>query len=394
MQITRCFRDEDLRADRQPEFTQVDLEMSFIDEEDVAELIEGLFAAVFPLAGIEVERPFPRLTYADAMARYGSDRPDLRFGLEIVDLGAALGESGFRGFQAAVAEGGVIRGFAVPGAAAASRKQVDGWAELARRHGAAGALTLRRRDGEIQFTVKTALTAAELERAAAALELGEGDLALIAGIECFTEQVAPSEWAGEEELSVSRDVVEVELAARRLPALRSLERHFFTSSACGVCGRAALDEMLVAGCEPVAPGPVFARETIRSLPDALRAGQRAFEATGGLHAAALFDAEGRCLAVWEDVGRHNAFDKLVGRALLDGALGPERTLGQHAVLVSGRASFELLQKCVAAGVPMLCAVSAPSSLAVEMARRFHITLVAFLRGDRFNVYSAPERVGL
>jgi len=210
----------------------------------------------------------------------------------------------------------------------------------------------------------------------------------------FDEQVAPSEWAGEEELSVSRDVVEVELAARRLPALRSLERHFFTSSACGVCGRAALDEMLVAGCEPVAPGPVFARETIRSLPDALRAGQRAFEATGGLHAAALFDAEGRCLAVWEDVGRHNAFDKLVGRALLDGALGPERTLGQHAVLVSGRASFELLQKCVAAGVPMLCAVSAPSSLAVEMARRFHITLVAFLRGDRFNVYSAPERVGL
>ena len=179
MQITRCFRDEDLRADRQPEFTQIDLEMSFIDEEDVAELIEGLFAAVFPLAGIEVERPFPRLTYADAMARYGSDRPDLRFGLEIVDL-AELGDSGFRGFRAAVAEGGVIRGFTVPGAAAASRKQVDGWAELARRHGAAGVLTLRRRDGELQFTVKSALDAGELERAAAALELGEGDLALIA----------------------------------------------------------------------------------------------------------------------------------------------------------------------------------------------------------------------
>jgi aspartyl-tRNA synthetase len=179
MQIARCFRDEDLRADRQPEFTQIDLEMSFIDEEDVAELIEGLFAAVFPLAGIEVERPFPRLTYADAMARYGSDRPDLRFGLEIVDL-AELGDSGFRGFRAAVAEGGVIRGFTVPGAAAASRKQVDGWAELARRHGAAGVLTLRRRDGELQFTVKSALDAGELERAAGALELGEGDLALIA----------------------------------------------------------------------------------------------------------------------------------------------------------------------------------------------------------------------
>ncbi len=180
MQITRCFRDEDLRADRQPEFTQIDLEMSFIDEEDIADLIEGLFAAIFPLAGIEIERPFPRLTYADAMARYGTDRPDLRFGSEIIDLGEILGESGFRGFQAAVAEGGVIRGFAVPGAAAASRKQVDGWAELARRHGAAGVLTLRRRDGELQFTVKTALNESELERAAAALELGEGDLALIA----------------------------------------------------------------------------------------------------------------------------------------------------------------------------------------------------------------------
>ena len=178
-QICRCFRDEDLRADRQPEFTQIDLEMSFVDEEAVIALVEGLFARVFPLAGIEIDAPFPRLTYAEAMARYGSDRPDLRFGCEIVELGEILGGSGFRGFKAAVESGGVVRGFRVPGAATASRKQVDGWAELARTHGAAGALTLRRRDGEIQFTVKTALDEGEKTAAADALGLEEGDLALI-----------------------------------------------------------------------------------------------------------------------------------------------------------------------------------------------------------------------
>ncbi|HSF44307.1 MAG TPA: aspartate--tRNA ligase, partial [Thermoanaerobaculia bacterium] len=112
IQIARCFRDEDLRADRQPEFTQVDLEMSFPTEEDVYELIEGLFARIFPLAGIALPSPFPRMTYAEAMARYGSDRPDLRFGLEIQDLSGLLGESGFRGFKETVAGGGVVRGFA------------------------------------------------------------------------------------------------------------------------------------------------------------------------------------------------------------------------------------------------------------------------------------------
>ncbi|RMH20028.1 MAG: aspartate--tRNA ligase [Acidobacteria bacterium] len=179
-QIARCFRDEDLRADRQPEFTQVDLEMSFVEEDDVMALVEGLFARVFPLAGIEPPARFPRLTYDEAMARYGSDRPDLRFGLEIVELSARLGASGFRGFRAAVDGGGVVRGFTVPGAAAASRRQVEGWAELARRYGAAGVLTLRRRDGELQFQVKQALSPAELEGAAADLALGEGDLALVA----------------------------------------------------------------------------------------------------------------------------------------------------------------------------------------------------------------------
>ena len=179
-QIARCFRDEDLRADRQPEFTQIDLEMSFVEEEEVYSLIEGLFEKIFPLAGLEPGAPYPRLTYADAMARYGTDRPDLRFGCEIVDLSEDLGESGFRGFKAAVAEGGVVRGFVVPGAAGASRKQVDGWAKIAQQHGAAGVLTLRRRDGELQFQVKTALSDDELDRTATALELEEGDLALLA----------------------------------------------------------------------------------------------------------------------------------------------------------------------------------------------------------------------
>ncbi len=184
-QIARCFRDEDLRADRQPEFTQIDLELSFTDEDEIAELIEGLFAAVFPLAGIDVEIPFPRLTYEQAMARYGTDRPDLRFGLEIVDLTEALGESGFRGFRSAVEGGGVVRGFAVPNTgsgvpAEASRKMVDGWAEIARRAGAQGVLTLRRRAGELQFQVKKALTPAELEATAGALEIEEGGLALLA----------------------------------------------------------------------------------------------------------------------------------------------------------------------------------------------------------------------
>jgi aspartyl-tRNA synthetase len=179
IQIARCFRDEALRADRQLEFTQIDLEMSFPTEEDVFELIEGLFLRIFPLGGIQPPARFPRMKYAEAVARFGSDRPDLRFGLEIADLTERLRGSGFRGFQETAAQGGVIRGFAVPGAAEASRKEVDAWVEIARRSGAAGVLTLRRKGGELVFQVKNVLTQAELEGAAEALGLEEGDLALI-----------------------------------------------------------------------------------------------------------------------------------------------------------------------------------------------------------------------
>ncbi|HLE83131.1 MAG TPA: aspartate--tRNA ligase, partial [Thermoanaerobaculia bacterium] len=190
VQIARCFRDEDLRADRQPEFTQVDVELSFATEEAIIELIEGLFGRIFPLAGIEPPRRFPRLTWAEAMARFGSDRPDLRFGLEIHELSGLLGASGFRAFASAVAEGGVVRGFGVPGAAGASRKELDGWAETARRFGAAGVLWLRNRDGAPEFQVKEALTAAEVAGAAAALELGAGDLALLVAAPAKTAAAA------------------------------------------------------------------------------------------------------------------------------------------------------------------------------------------------------------
>jgi aspartyl-tRNA synthetase len=180
VQIARCFRDEDLRADRQPEFTQVDVELSFPTEEEIFELIENLFVRLFSRRGIEIAAPFPRLTHAEALARYGSDKPDRRFGMEIQDLGEGLAGSEFRAFKSAVEEGGAVRGFRVPGAAGASRKQVDGWVELARRHGAAGVLALRRKEGETLFQVKNVLSDAELEFLRASLALEEGDLALIA----------------------------------------------------------------------------------------------------------------------------------------------------------------------------------------------------------------------
>jgi FdhD protein len=184
------------------------------------------------------------------------------------------------------------------------------------------------------------------------------------------------------------NIVNVELREGREFDLRPLERHFYTSSACGVCGKASLEQLELRGCPVIPPGPEMEPEKVYALPEKLREAQGLFEATGGLHAAALFDADGELVALREDVGRHNATDKLVGWALLEGRL----PLGDHAVMVSGRSSFEILQKCLTAGVPIVCAISAPSSLAVDVARRFNITLVGFLRGNRFNVYSAPERV--
>jgi FdhD protein len=185
------------------------------------------------------------------------------------------------------------------------------------------------------------------------------------------------------------NIVDVELAdGLPEPELAGLERHFFATSACGVCGKAGLDALTLRVTEPVPDGPEVSPALLASLPGRLREAQGLFATTGGIHAAALFDAEGTLLAVREDVGRHNALDKLIGWALGEGLL----PLHRYVVLVSGRSSYEILQKCLVAGVPVICAVSAPSSLAVELAERFGLTLVGFLRGDRFNVYSGAGRV--
>lgn len=185
------------------------------------------------------------------------------------------------------------------------------------------------------------------------------------------------------------NILDVELAADvPAPELAGLDRHFFSTSACGVCGKAGLEALRLRLPADVPPGPTVAPGILAQLPDRLREAQGLFDATGGLHAAALFDAEGRLLAAREDVGRHNALDKLFGWAFREGLL----PLHGHIVMVSGRSSYEILQKSLVAGVPIVCAVSAPSSLAVELAESFGITLLGFLRGNRFNVYSGAERI--
>ncbi len=184
------------------------------------------------------------------------------------------------------------------------------------------------------------------------------------------------------------NVLAVELAAAELPELAALERHFFASSACGVCGKAGIANLRQKLPRLEQQGPRVSAAVLWSLPGRLRAAQGVFESTGGLHAAALFTAEGELVAAREDVGRHNATDKLVGWALGQGRL----PLASGVVLVSGRSSFEIVQKCAAAGVPVVASVSAPSSLAVALAEELGITLVGFLRGERFNVYSGRERI--
>jgi FdhD protein len=184
------------------------------------------------------------------------------------------------------------------------------------------------------------------------------------------------------------NIVNVELRGGHEFDLRPLERHFYTTSACGVCGKASLEQLELRGCPVMTAGPEVSAEVINTLPEKLREAQGLFDATGGLHAAALFDDKGELIALREDVGRHNATDKLVGWALLEGRL----PLTDHIVMVSGRSSFEILQKSLAAGAPVVCAISAPSSLAVDVAKQFGMTLVGFLRGGRFNVYAGSERI--
>lgn len=184
------------------------------------------------------------------------------------------------------------------------------------------------------------------------------------------------------------NIVNVALREDLIVDLQRLERHFYTTSACGVCGKTSIEALRIRGYPSIPLGIQMKTEVIYSLPEKLRSHQNIFSTTGGLHAAALFDCQGNLIKLREDVGRHNALDKLVGSALLSGEL-PWRS---RIVMVSGRSSFEIVQKSLAAGAPIVCAVSAPSSLAVALAKEFGITLIGFLRGDRFNVYAGVERI--
>ncbi len=201
-------------------------------------------------------------------------------------------------------------------------------------------------------------------------------------------------------ISASRDIhqvvpcghsnaIRVELHPSLSVAFEGLERHFATTSSCGVCGKTSLDSLAMRSSPLLdTDRPFLARDVIHRLPQILREAQPTFDRTGGLHAAALFDAKSQLLVVREDVGRHNAVDKLIGSELLAGRL----PLVERVLLVSGRASFELAQKALAAGITVLAAVGAPSSLAVELATRFGLTLLGFVRDNRFNVYAHGGRL--
>jgi FdhD protein len=190
-------------------------------------------------------------------------------------------------------------------------------------------------------------------------------------------------------LSQPDDTVVVRLA-RPFDASRVAERHFVATASCGICGKASLDEVALRS-EPIPAGsPTVSRAIVLALPDALRAAQRAFDETGGLHASGLFSPRGELLVLREDVGRHNALDKVIGSQVLAGRLPLHDTI----LMVSGRVSFEIVQKAAVAGIPIICAVSAPSDLAISAAERLGVTLIGFLRGDGFNVYSHDDRIDL
>jgi FdhD protein len=231
----------------------------------------------------------------------------------------------------------------------------------------------------------------EGQRVAVTMRTPGGDFELAAGF-LFTEglvtpddvrRVAYCDDLDDEEQRYN--VVTVTLA-RPFDAER-LSRNFYATSSCGVCGKASLDDIAVR-CDIVAPGFTVEADVLVSLPDRLREAQRVFDRTGGLHAAGLFDRDGSVLSVREDVGRHNAVDKVIGEQLLAGRV----PLSDRVLQVSGRASFEIVQKAAVAGIPVVSAVSAPSSLAVDAGGRLGVTVVGFVRDGRCNVYTHPDRI--
>lgn len=186
----------------------------------------------------------------------------------------------------------------------------------------------------------------------------------------------------------TKNVIRVRLSASVKPAIERLDRHFYTASSCGVCGKTSIEAVQLARRPVLGGGPAIRRDFLVQLPERLYEAQQVFRTTGGLHAAALFDADGRLIAHGEDVGRHNAVDKVVGVLFAERRLPADDTL----LVVSGRAGFELVQKALMASIPAMVAIGAPSSLAVDLAREFGMTLAGFVRDGQFNVYSGGERI--
>lgn len=184
------------------------------------------------------------------------------------------------------------------------------------------------------------------------------------------------------------NIVNVHLTPNVKFKTENISRNFYSSSACGVCGKASLDALHMKGFAAINSEGCVRSDLVRELPDRLKKAQNVFNKTGGLHAAGLFDWNGRLLILREDVGRHNALDKLIGAWLL----GERVTPGECICIVSGRLGFELVQKALVAGIPVMVAVGAPSSLAIELGKEFNMTVIGFVRGNAFNVYSGSQRV--
>jgi FdhD protein len=220
------------------------------------------------------------------------------------------------------------------------------------------------------------------------------DLELAAGF-LFTEglverrhQILTLENAAQDDVGKRGNVVEAELTADAAPDFDKMRRHFFAASSCGICGKASIDSVRSRVLRSPNQDFRIDPDLLVRLPDALRSAQDVFERTGGLHAASLFDSQGGLLVLREDIGRHNAVDKVIGWALLKDRV----PLGDSVLVVSGRGGFEIVQKAIVAGIPVVASVSAPSSLAVRLARELRLTLIGFLRGKRFVIYAGEERV--
>ncbi len=218
------------------------------------------------------------------------------------------------------------------------------------------------------------------------LELAAGFL-FTEGLIQRREQIASLEYESSGGKGNDKNVVQIELQAGATLEPETMRRNFFAASSCGICGKASIDSVRVRGIRPPNPDLRLEPHVLCSLPGRLRAAQAIFGRTGGLHAAAVFNTCGELLVLREDIGRHNAVDKVVGWALMKGCL----PLSEHVLMVSGRGGFEIVQKALVAGLPVVASVSAPSSLAVQLAREFGLTLVGFLRGRRFIVYAGEQR---